>query len=345
MIRVFIFGCAVALTTQAIAAQVSTSQSAAQDSEVLARARTLLERDQPAEALKLLEPLRAHTPAVQGLEHELGLIYYRGGKLPEAEQAFAAAMKEDSADRESVQMEGLTLYRLGRPGDAIPYLEQVRQWMPGANADATYVLGLCYMNAKRYDDARRAFAAQFGVNADSAGAHVLMASILRRANLSELAGAEAEKAIEIDTKQPMAHYVLGEAALLKADVPRALAEFEAERQLNPGYAPVYDRLGDAYLRIDKLDEAQQALTKAIALDTTLTGAFIKMGKVLLRRQDTMTAVMYLKHAEKMDPNDFVTHTLLGQAYHRLGRDDEARQENELAAKSHAAQQVVLDGSK
>ena len=40
-------------------------------------------------------------------------------------------------------MRGLTLYRLGQPAAAIPYLERVRQWMPNANADANHVLGLC----------------------------------------------------------------------------------------------------------------------------------------------------------------------------------------------------------
>ena len=47
---------------------------------------------------------------------ELGIAYYRTGKLIDAEHAFAAAMAEDPADLESIQMRGLTLYRLGRPG-------------------------------------------------------------------------------------------------------------------------------------------------------------------------------------------------------------------------------------
>jgi len=135
--------------------------------------------------------------------------------------------------------------------------------------------------------------------------------------------------------------MLGEVALYKSNIDLAISEFEAERLLNPDYAPVYDRLGDAYLRVEKLDEAQQALTKAIALDTSLTGAFIKMGKVLMHRQDTQTAIMYLKHAEKMDPEDFTTHTLLSQAYHRVGLDDDAKREAALGSKIHADNQLKL----
>ncbi len=311
----------------------------------LAKAHAALEGDHPDEAIALLQKLAATQPPVKGVQHELGLAYYRTGKLVEAKNAFAEAMEQDPSDKESVQMEGLVLYRLGQPGEAIPYLERVRQWMPGANADATYVLGLCYLNARRYDDARASFAAQFGEAPDSAAAYLLLGTMLRHANLPELAAVQAQKALDISPNLPLAHFMLGEIAIYKSNIDQAIAELEAERRINPDYAPVYDRLGDAYLRVDKLDEAQQAVTKAIALDTSLTGAFIKMGKVLLRRQDMKTAIMYLKHAEKMDPEDFTTHTLLSQAYHRIGLDSEAKRENALASKIHADNQLKLDSDK
>jgi Flp pilus assembly protein TadD len=47
----------------------------------------------------------------------------------------------------------------------------------------------------------------------------------------------------------------------------------------------------------------------------------------------------------MDPDDAVTHSLLSQAYHRLGRDDEARREMELAAQIHGAQQPAQGENK
>jgi predicted Zn-dependent protease len=309
--------------------------------DTLAKAHQALERDKPDDALAILQPLAAVQPPVKGVQHELGLIYYRTGKLVEAQHAFAQAMEQDALDKESVQMEGLVLYRLGQPAAAIPYLERVRQWMPGANADATYVLGLCYLNARRYDDARASFAAQFGEAPDSAGAYLLLGTMLRHANLPELAAIQAQKAVDLSPNLPLAHFMLGEIALFKSNIDQAITELEAERRINPNYAPVYDRLGDAYLHVDRLDEAQQALTKAIALDTSITGSFTKMGKLLLRRQDTQTAIMYLKHAEKMDPEDFTIHTLLSQAYHRIGLDDDAKREGALASKIHVDNQLKL----
>ena len=279
--------------------------------------------------------------AAKNRNRELGISYYRTGKLIDAERAFAAAMAEDPADLESIQMRGLTLYRLGRPADAIPFLERVRQWMPNANADANHVLGLCYMNAQRYNDARGAFAAQYGVAADSAPAYLLTGSMLMDANLPELAAQDAQKALEISPKLPLAHFMLGEVYLYKSDVGDALEEFEQERAINPAYPAVYDRLGDVYTRTGQYQQAQEALTRAISLDVSSTGPFIQMGKVFLRRNDPQSALIYLQHAEKMDPGNYVTHTLLGQAYRQMGKEDDAKRELDAAAQIHASSQLKL----
>jgi tetratricopeptide (TPR) repeat protein len=307
----------------------------------LATARQDIQLGKTTEAVAILEKLNQITPSVKGVAHDLGLTFYRNSKLVEAQKAFLKAIQDDSADEESVQMLGLTLYRMGQPAAAIPYLERVRQWTPNSEADANYVLGLCYMNAQRYDDARKAFAAQYGLPADSGAAHLLLGNVLMNANLPELAASEARKALQLTPSLPMAHFMLGEVALYKSAVDEAVTEFEAERSLNPDYSPVYDRLGDAYIHIEKYQEAQQALMKAISLDTSRTGPFILMGKVLLRRNDPQSAMLYLKHAVKMDSGNYITHTLLGQAYRALGREDEAKQEFDAAAKLQAAGELKL----
>jgi tetratricopeptide (TPR) repeat protein len=328
-----------------LASSLTAQSPSAATPDGLVQAQDALAHDHPDQAIAILEKLTAIEPPVKDVQHDLGIAYYRTGKLIEAKNAFAKAIEQDASDKESVQMEGLVLYRMGQPDAAIPYLERVLQWMPNANADAQYVLGLCYLNARRYDDARASFAAQFGEPPDSASAYLLLATMLRHTNLPELAAVQARKALDISPSLPLAHFMLGEIALNQSDLDEAIKQLEAERRINPEYAPVYDRLGDAYLHVNKLAEAQQALIKAIALDTSLTGSFIDMGKLLLRREDIQTAIMYLKHAEKMDPDDFTTHLLLSQAYHRIGRDDDARQESAIATKIQADSRPVSEPAK
>jgi len=292
-------------------------------------------------SIAALQQQAAQQPPVKGASRQLGIAYYRSGKLIDAERAFTAAMAQDPGDLESVQMRGLTLYRLGQPAAAIPYLERVRQWMPDANADANHVLGLAYMNARRYDDARGAFAAQYGVGADSAAAHLLTGGMLLDANLPELAAQDAQKALEIAPNLPLAHFMLGEVYLYKSDVAHALEQFEQERAVNPGYPAVYDRLGDVYTRMGEYQKAQESLTRAISLDVSSTGPFIQMGKVFLRRGDPESAAMYLQHAVKMDPGNYISHTLLGQAYRGMGKEDDAKRELDAASQIHSSSQLKL----
>jgi tetratricopeptide (TPR) repeat protein len=327
------------LLTQVAFAQ--TSQPIRSPADELAAARQDIHRGKITEAIAILEKLNQITPSMKDVAHDLGLVCYRNNKLIEAQQAFLKAIQDDPADKESVQMLGLTFYRMGQPAAAIPYLERVRQWTANSEADANYVLGLCYMNAQRYDDARKSFAAQYELPPESGAAHLLLGNMLMNANLPELAAPEARKALQLSPGLPLAHFMLGEVALYKSAVDEAVTEFEAERALNPDYSPVYDRLGDAYIRIEKYQEAQQALMKAISLDTSRTAPFILMGKVLLRRNDPQSAALYLKHATKMDPGNYITHTLLAQAYRALGQEDAAKQEFDAAAKLQAAGELKL----
>lgn len=111
-------------------------------------------------ALAKIAELQAQGQVIAGLSRVQGLALYAKGDLRGADKAFAAALSEDAKDTESAQMRGLTLFRLGRPAEAIPLLEPSRGTSATGKADPNYVLGLCYTDARRYDDARHAFAAQ-----------------------------------------------------------------------------------------------------------------------------------------------------------------------------------------
>lgn len=312
-------------------------------SDDLAKAQDLLNHGHLDQAIAILKKLAGIEPPIVGVEHELGTAYYSIGELEQAKNAFAKAIEQDAHDHDSVQMEGLILYRLGQPDAAIAYLERALQWAP--NADAQTVLGLCFVNVKRFDDARITYAKLFGEPPESAAAYLLFATILRHMDLSEPAATQAQKAIDIAPGLPLAHFMLGEIALEKSGFDQAAQQFEAERRINPDYALAYERLGDAYMHLEKLPEAQLALTKAITLDTNLASAFVKMGMVLLRRQDAQTAIMYLVHAEKLAPEDFEAHAFLAQAYRRIGDEDDARRENAIAEKGRHDSQSPLQTGK
>src|SRR5439155_4009487 len=101
--------------------------------------------------------------------------------------------------------------------------------------------------------------------------------------------------------------------------PEATTEFQKEMAINPGNAATYYKLADAYSRVQKFEDAERLLQRSIWLDSTSTGPYILMGKVLAKKGETELAVRTLLHAISMDPIYSIMHHLLGKAFRCLGK--------------------------
>jgi tetratricopeptide (TPR) repeat protein len=290
----------------------------------------LLKQGKYDEALTLLQSILQAHPQTPGLWHAFGEAYYKKGDYVNAIAALKKAREEAPSDQEAVQLLGISYYLAGRPGEAIAPLEQVQTWFPSANVDAAYILGTCYIQTKDYPRARGAFAKMFGVPEESAASYLFTARMLLRQDFGPVAEEYAQKAVTLDAKLPLAHYLLGELNLYHSRVPEAIGEFEKEAQLNPGYAATYYKLADAYSRIQRYDEAERLLQRSIWLDATSTGPYILMGKVLEKKGEAELAVRALQRALAMDPNNPISHHLLGQAYRDLGKNEDAERELKVA---------------
>ncbi|HET8925214.1 MAG TPA: tetratricopeptide repeat protein [Candidatus Acidoferrum sp.] len=298
--------------------------------QVFAEARRLSQAGKFDEALAQIVALETKQPDLKGLAHEKGVVYYKKGEYLRAAASFKKALEEDPGDNEAVQLLGLSYYLAGRPAEAIAPLERVQTWFPSANVDASYILGICYMQTKDYPSARRAFAKMFAVPADSAASYLFTARMLLRNDYDPVAEEYAKKAVELDPKLPRVHLLLGEVYLYKSRLPEAIEQLQKEMELNPGDAAVYYKLADAYSRLQKYEEAEKLLQRSIWLDATSTGPYILMGKVLEKKGETALAVRALQRALAMDPNNPIPHHLLGQAYRELGKTEDAERELKTA---------------
>jgi tetratricopeptide (TPR) repeat protein len=297
---------------------------------VFAEERHLLLLGKYDEALASLRELEAKAPATPGLAHEFGTAYYRKSDFNNSAEYFRRALSANPNDSEAIQLLGLSYYLGGRPAQAIPLLEQVQGWYPSANVDASYILGICYIQTKVYPQARQAFARMFGVGTDSAASYLFTARMLLRQDLSTVAEDYAQRAVTLDPKLPLGHQLLGEIDLFHSKFPEAIAEFQKELEINPGYPAAYYKLADAYSRVQKFDEAEKLLQRSIWLDATSTGPYVLLGKVLQKKGETELAVRTLQRALAMDPNNAIPHYLLGQCYRELGRAEDAERELKLA---------------
>src|SRR4051812_13942038 len=163
MNRAAIAAAAIAATLVVPAARAQERTAQATDA-TLAEARDLITRDQPQAAIRKLESL----PERGRIEvaHLLGVAYYHADDYPRAIEQLSGVVARlpvgATERREPVQVLGLCQFLTGHFAEAIPLLEETRQWA-SANPELGYVLGQAYVQTRQPERARGTLAATFGV--------------------------------------------------------------------------------------------------------------------------------------------------------------------------------------
>jgi tetratricopeptide (TPR) repeat protein len=103
----------------------------------------------------------------------------------------------------------------------------------------------------------------------------------------------------------------------------AIRDLRRAIELDPAYAPAHRRLGLWLLDRNDTDGAERAFARAAELDRSDVSASVGMARVHLQRQQNQQAVDVLEHGLAEHPGDRYALQLLGTAYRRLGRIDEA----------------------
>ncbi len=129
-------------------AKIAKQEADGSQDPAFAEARRLSQEGKFDEAIGKLAALALKEPELKGLARELGVTYYNKSDYLKAVASFKKALEEDPGDNEAVQLMGLSYYLAGRPAEAIGPLEKVQTWYPSANVDASYILGICYIQTK-----------------------------------------------------------------------------------------------------------------------------------------------------------------------------------------------------
>jgi tetratricopeptide (TPR) repeat protein len=310
--------------------QPTTATPPSDVKDTLAAARALISEGKPKDAIAKLQTLDANIPEVG---HMLGVAYYHADDHRAAIAQLRAVRDRLPADsverRETVQILGLCYYLTGRFADAIPLLEETREWAAN-NLELGYILGMAYIQTRQPDAARASLARTFQVQPDSAAAHLLAAQMMIRLEMEALAETELKRALEKDPKIPRAHYLLGQMALFRGKLDEAVALSEQELAINPGDAMALFQIGDAHLRASRVDEAIAALQKSLWLNPFYSGPYVLLGRAYMKKGQPATAEGMLRQGIQYDPNNRSAHYQLAQLLQQMGRAEEAKREFEIA---------------
>lgn len=265
-------------------------------------------------------------------DHEAALAAYRQHEFPKAAELFRAALKAEKPGtaeyKESVLLLGQTLFLQSKFNEAIPWLERASE-DPSVNPETIYSLGNAYIFTQQAEPAVKAFARLFQLDPKSAAARVMAAKMMLRNDVDSEAARLAKLALELDARIPEAHFLLGEVAILHADIDGAIEHLRSEIAINPANAMAHYRLGDAYSRREQWEFAMPALERAVWLNPNYSGPFILLGKGYLKRKELANAEGVLRHALKLDPQNQSAYYLLGQTLQQQGKADEAKKAMEM----------------
>ena len=104
----------------------------------------------------------------------------------------------------------------------------------------------------------------------------------------------------------------------------AIQQMRRAIEINPTYAPAHWRLGRWLLDLNDTEGAEREFTKAGELDQRDVSSAVGLARVHLQREQPQRAVDVLERALANTPGDRYAMQLLGTAYSRLGRAEEAR---------------------
>ena len=277
-----------------------------------------------AETLSKGLALDPHMTTAQTL---LGLSDYHLGRLPEAKRELTKALAANPTNNDAE----LALARIDiATDDAAAGTAHLREYLQRNPRDqqAWYLLGKTYLKLSE-----ESLAKIDQIDPDSTTAHIIAGEVDESMHNYDGALAEYTKAVAKDPGQPGTHYHLGNAFWLEEKYESAAEEFRAELRVDPSSCISQWKLGNSILSANQDPaEALPLLDSAIATCHDLTQARVDRANALLKLNQPDKALVDLRSAVQVSPNEPSIHFLLSRAYKGLGQSEQARAELQTYAR-------------
>ena len=216
---------------------------------------------------------------------------------------------------------GQQLIMRGRFDQGFRLLEEHARQCPG---DVMSLLRLAegYRTAGRLDEAKRTYQKAIDQSPDDVTAIEGLGSVLLKLGEIDRAAEAFQRALKLDPTSTGALLGLGGVQFAQKRYEQALATFQRVAKLSSGSkaATAYGNIGAVYKELGRLDEARQALTKALAIDRYHLHA-AKLLAQLDDRPDPQSIERLERSLQRAaDPEGYLA---LGRMLHAAGQVDRA----------------------
>jgi tetratricopeptide (TPR) repeat protein len=146
---------------------------------------------------------------------------------------------------------------------------------------------------------------------------------------------------KLDPDSWRVHEVLGQADAEAFRTDDAISEFRLALRTAPHEPGLNEELGDACWTAGKLQDADDAYSEEIKIDSANALALYKLGSLRVTRDDADGGVPLLERALVLDPGVSDAHYYLGKGDAALGKDDVAIEHFRLATNPQGTEELRI----
>jgi tetratricopeptide (TPR) repeat protein len=269
------------------------------------------------------------SPALPGLQLNLGLAYFKDGDYQKAIASFAplhkaAAPETDDAQRLTVLL-GMSHYGLGEYAAAVPFLKDASEH-DAQNLPLLLTLAHSCLLSSQYPCVLDAFHKMVALNANSAEAEMLEGEALDEMKDTLGATREFRAAVQANPKEPNVHFGLGYLLWTQGQTQEAAQQFQAELDNDPEHTQAMLYLADSDIQMGHMDAALPLLEKLVKLNPKSAMGHMDLGIVYADASRNSEALAEFKTAIALKPDDVNAHYRLGRLYRTMGKTAEAKAE-------------------
>lgn len=235
------------------------------------------------------------------LQQYANLVANKTDAVTAAQRTFGDLKKLESDLNSYVQQGRFTYFTMKAPIELNPSSFQAAP-LPESQSDALRADFLAY--DQRTSDARSLVEKVLKEDSNNVSAHETMGYLEFHQGHIDAAKKWYAEAIRLDSRSYLAHYYFSAISMQGAMTPAEETECEASLrrgiELNPSFAPTYDRLAIFLgMRHRNLDEAHTLGLKAVSLEPTNVGYRVNVANVLMAMERPRNAIQVLEAAAKL----------------------------------------------
>jgi protein O-GlcNAc transferase len=225
---------------------------------------------------------------------------YRAGRYTEAIDLFKEYIWANPNDPAGHHGLGMAYGGSGQFAEAIDPFHRALRLNP-TFAEVYYRLGTIYGELEQHDEAASAYQSAIRLDPDNVTCHCALAELFLEQNKPADAVVPAKEAVRLNPDLADAYLLLGCALHSdSATFAEAAAAYAKSLQLKPDQFVALANLGDIYLGMGKLEEAQEVLVKARLINPNDPKLRALLGETYRRANKREDALVELEILKRLD---------------------------------------------